>query len=774
MKPYTFARWLRDIHPELAPTSNPFDKRDEFIINPRLRRYAEQVWWLTAVTPTLVVLLIAPVYILVSGESFSGLASFSCSLGWLIGMLVQRGKNRNKFFIALAALLGMFLASQFLSGVAVGVAVGVVLGVVLGVAVGVVGGMAVGVVLGVAVSVAFVVAFSVAVSVAFVVAVGVVVGVVGGMAVGVAFVVAFGIVGVVAVGVAEVVAVGVAVGVTYILGVLRIYFWLPELLWTITLFFSRNPVNCLKYLPHRFDEMIILPLPFIAQIIVEAHSRNPIAARETIDYLITSTNQTKVAAEAISDIAVNVFNDCQNLGDIADIFAQLTWIPSPPPEELGFVLPQFLEISQSLQALREATTPYRQRELLGPPIEDLKKLKNSLAFGKNASVATKFGTIAERWLTILQTAQRTLQETIIQSPEIRQVYIAGNSLDPATAKNRFKGRIDIFREIETIALSEHPPVLLLYGGRRTGKTSALKYLPYRLGANIVPLLVDLQGAASATTLKGLAENLARQITEAARRLPRTIQLPNPDPYKLAEDPFPALQTWLVEIERSNPSKRFLLCLDEFDRLSELINATENRAPLNFIRNLLQHQRQWILLFSSSRPLSELDEYWSDYLINTRTLRITYLKESEARELILKPVEDFLNIYEPKAVEKIIQLTHRQPYLIQLLCYELVEFLNQEIRANRRESDTIQARAEDVENIIPVVLERGEQYFRELWLGLKDSDRRLLWRILQGETATPQDRGVITKLARKEILNQEGNAFQVPLVQRYIEQLLEEY
>ena len=312
-------------------------------------------------------------------------------------------------------------------------------------------------------------------------------------------------------------------------------------LWTIILFFSGNRVNCLKYLAHRFDEMIILPLPFIAQIIVEAHSKNPIAARETIDYLITSTNQTEVAAEAISDIVVNVFNNCRNLEDIADIFAQLTWIPSPPPKELGFVLPQFLDISQSVHASREATTPYRQRELLGPPIEDLKKLKSSLAFGKT-SVATKFGTIAERWLTILQTAQRTLQETIIQSPEIRQVYIAGNSLDPATAKNRFKGRIDIFREIETIALSEHPPVLLLYGGRRAGKTSALKYLPYRLGANIVPLLIDLQGAASATTLKGLAENLARQITEAARRLPRTIQLPNPDPDKLAEDPFPALQT----------------------------------------------------------------------------------------------------------------------------------------------------------------------------------------------------------------------------------------
>jgi AAA+ ATPase superfamily predicted ATPase len=364
-----------------------------------------------------------------------------------------------------------------------------------------------------------------------------------------------------------------------------------------------------------------------------------------------------------------------------------------------------------------------------------------------------------------------MRSSIKQLPEIRQVYISGDSLDPATAKNLFKGRMDIFREIEAIALSEQPPVFLLYGGRRTGKTSALKYLSSRVGANIVPLLVDVQSAASATTLKGLAENLARQIIEAARCLPRTIQLPAPDPDKLAEDPFPALQTWFVDIERSNPNKRFLLCLDEFQCLSELISVTGSRAPLNFIRNLLQYQRQWIVLFSGSQPLSELDDYWSDYLINTRTLRISYLKESEARELILKPVEDFLNIYEPEAVEKIILLTNCQPYLIQLMCYELVEFINQEIRANRRGSDTVQASA--VENIIPVVLQQGEQYFRELWLGLKDGDRHLLRRILQGETAMPQDRGVVQKLARKEILNQEGNALQVPLVQKFLEQLLEE-
>ncbi|PHJ59841.1 hypothetical protein VF14_17425 [Nostoc linckia z18] len=261
--------------------------------------------------------------------------------------------------------------------------------------------------------------------------------------------------------------------------------------------------------------------------------------------------------------------------------------------------------------------------------------------------------------------------------------------------------------------------------------------------------------------------------EAARRLPRKVFLPYPDAKKLAEDPFPALQSWLTEIERSNRSQRFLLCLDEYERLDEVVKATNSRAPLNFIRNLLQHHQKWILLFSGSQELSELEDYWSDYLINTRALRMTYLQESEARDLILHPVENFTNIYEPSAVDAIIQLTRCQPFLVQLVCYELVESLNGDIRRNQGNADTVKATAQNVEEIIPQVLEVGVQYFRELWRSLAENDRNLLRRLIQGEIPTPQDKGVVRKLARKEILTVEGDAFQVPLVRRYVEQVLEE-
>ena len=57
-KPFTLKRYLQAIHPELEEDSNPFALRQEFDGNPQLRRYANQVWWLTALTPLLAVVLI--------------------------------------------------------------------------------------------------------------------------------------------------------------------------------------------------------------------------------------------------------------------------------------------------------------------------------------------------------------------------------------------------------------------------------------------------------------------------------------------------------------------------------------------------------------------------------------------------------------------------------------------------------------------------------------------------------------------------------------------
>lgn len=563
--------------------------------------------------------------------------------------------------------------------------------------------------------------------------------------------------------------------------------WVVELVWMSVLFLISlrgDAASLLLYLPARFDQRIILPLPFMSGMIATAYLQNQAIARETIHYLIYSTNQQKIATEAIAKIALGNLKECQTLDDIAEVAHRLDWIPSPISKEMNWVVPKFLDISQNISSAINASSIYRGYQTLQDSIHDLWEIINSLSASRknsHSSLAVIYGGIAESWLKLLEMKKSEWRKEAIDTEEIRQVYITGSALDPDKAQERFKGRHKIFREIDTLALSEPPPALLLYGGRRTGKTSALKYLPRRIGANLVPLLVDIQGAAAATTLTGLAQQISKQIIDSARKLPRRLELPRPNEKKLEKDPFIALQDWLEQIERiAPPGKRFLLCLDEYERLSEVIDATGSKAPLNFFRYILQHMPSWTILFSGSHELSDLPTYWSDYLINTRALRMTYLQESEARELILQPVKDFATtIYEDDAVDEIIQITHCQPYLVQLVCFEIIELLNEKIRIEKRTRGTTKASVGDVQAAISTVLVSGDQYFRELWDRLQDEEQKFLYRLLDGEKPTTEDKLIVRSLLRKEVLKQEGVgekgsdifgqlSFQVPLFGRYVQ------
>ncbi|MEG5195288.1 hypothetical protein QUB50_03665 [Microcoleus sp. A6-C5] len=78
-------------------------------------------------------------------------------------------------------------------------------------------------------------------------------------------------------------------------------------------------------------------------------------------------------------------------------------------------------------------------------MKKLNGLRNSLVFGKNPALATSFGSIVQRWLDILETSRKTLEEAALDSAEIPQVYVAGPALNPENSSSRFKGRLDVFR-----------------------------------------------------------------------------------------------------------------------------------------------------------------------------------------------------------------------------------------------------------------------------------------------------------------------------------------
>ncbi|MEG4587825.1 AAA family ATPase [Microcoleus sp. MOSTC5] len=807
-KPFTLAEWLREIHPDLVSDTNPFTMREKFRVNPKLRRYAGQVWFLMVVVPLIAVVLVGIIYSL-AVEPFNWLRSSLILMGWLLANRIVRGTN-SSLQIGLILMVMSMLFSFTLAIITEQLFIPEIQRLILQPSfVSVLLGLMYGMCFGMGPSVAFGTVFDVAFGVALGVASGVTSGVAGVTSSGVAFGVAaiWGVTWGTTLGVGwrvpldaglralvgasfgqfsvtlsflnlasvtAVMTVGVVFGVIWILSVLRVYFWIPELLWMfflLRLVPEGDEAKWLRCLPPYFDQLIHLPMPLIDSFIVKAYQQNPVAAQQTINYLINSTNQHKVALKAMVGIAIDSLNRCQNSEDIVAITEQLAWIPSPPPAEIGSVLPELLAISQDVCAAENASSAYLQSEMLATPLTKLNRLRKSLVLRKNAALATSFGSIVQRWLSILETSRQTLEEAALDSAEIPQVYVAGSALNPENSSSRFKGRLDVFREIESLASSSQPPVLLLYGGRRTGKTSALKFLPKKVGSELVPLSIDIQGAAAATTLSGLAEFIADEIVEEARRN-RNLQLPAIDRDSLKIDPFMALQKWFVKIEKIAPEKRFLLCLDEFERLQEVVQKTGSRAPLNFLRYIFQHRANWILLFSGSHTLDELNPYWNDYLINTQSLRMTYLQESEARDLIRNPVANFPDIYTEAAIDEIIYLTRCQPYYVQLMCRVLVDRLNAINREKTRlnQEKQRQLTADDVQAAILKSLEQGGAAFRERYQELTESEREFLDKLIDEPVLAVAESRSWPRLVEKEVLEvtEECYRFQVPLFQKFVE------
>lgn len=572
----------------------------------------------------------------------------------------------------------------------------------------------------------------------------------------------------IAIGLANNPVAGIACFVAWVLGTLRVYFWLPELFWigVLLLITPRNSTErWLRYLPIYFDELIFLPLPWISSLIIHTYAQKPQTALDTIDYLLHFTNQRSTAAKLIVIIAIDALQRCKTPRDIEAISNQLAWIPFPPPKEVGSLLPEFLAISQEVRAALAGTSNYRKAQALELPCEQLRQLQARLPFVSKFREAGLFNTIAKQWLGTLEVARRDLQKQSQEADEIPQEYIAGPSLDPRLAKERFKGRVDLFREIETLARAEQPTPLLLSGERRTGKTSTLKYLPEKMSAEFVPILVDLQGVSIATTLHKLAESLASEMRVSAQQS-RNFRLPPIDTYALEQDPLPELREWFTRIEATVQGKRFILCLDEFERLNEVFN-TPKQPFLDFLRYISQNRGQWIVLFSGSHALEDLPTTWSDYLIGYRSLRVSYLEEPEARELIVKPVEIFPNIYKPEAVNRIIELTHCQPYLVQLMCFRLVERLNRQQRQ--------QVTVEDVEAVVPEVLQEGQMYFSERYMQLTQEDQGVLISLVE-DGAVSASKTTLRKLYRRQILEKTPSniRFQVPLFEEYIRLRLDSY
>ncbi len=369
----------------------------------------------------------------------------------------------------------------------------------------------------------------------------------------------------------------------------------------------------------------------------------------------------------------------------------------------------------------------------------------------------------------------TETETFIVNP-----YIAGVPVkDPAM----FFGREDVYAWLRQHLRGKYQDnIIVLYGERRTGKTSILYQMKERLGDDhYVPILLDLQGM-DLEGMDGLLWEVARKIALGLRGVEGVPLLDRPARRDFEKNPREQFENiFLPPVIAALGGRHLLLMFDETNRLEEKVQVGELPPDVcNYLRALTQHTNYLDFIFALGSRVEEARR--SSELFDLAVYRkISFLDPDFAEDLITRPVSKYYAYTRP-AIERILRLTAGHPYYTQLLCHNLFTYWN--------DHKPKQLDVADVEAVLPDAMEQSTPNLQFVWEASTPVERAILAALADtapryragvmrrnvdralrkaklyppaGEVTT----GLKTLFERDVINNQEPYEFRVGLLQRWL-------
>jgi hypothetical protein len=319
--------------------------------------------------------------------------------------------------------------------------------------------------------------------------------------------------------------------------------------------------------------------------------------------------------------------------------------------------------------------------------------------------------IAQTWKIALERLTKEVGQIAINKPVINP-YIVG---DPVEGEF-FVGREDIMRQLEELWLMGHSiQSVVLFGHRRMGKTSILRNLSQRLGKNVKIAYINLLNS-------GVAQTEGELLMALSDRIAQVINIEPPDDDKLLNLPYPTFQrfmTKVVDTLEETSLQGLIIAVDEFEVIEELITARKISPKfMGYLRSLVQMSPKVGFVLAGLHRLEEMiaDYFQPLYASFTPPIKVSFMEVGATHVILANPgVDDFPLDYKREALNKIYELTHGQPFLVQLVGFQLVRSYNDfvfEMGYKRDPAFTV----EDVEAVIndAAFFQRGRYYFEGVW------------------------------------------------------------
>ena len=313
--------------------------------------------------------------------------------------------------------------------------------------------------------------------------------------------------------------------------------------------------------------------------------------------------------------------------------------------------------------------------------------------------------IAKTWQTALQNIAKDIGQIVITEP-IPMPYVIG----PPVEGQLFAGREDILRQLKQLwAGGQNLNSVVLYGHRRMGKTSILKNINQRLAGNVTLVYTNLQG------LGDIQYGISEVLLAIGSDIARTLKIEPPKFENLLKFSEITFKNFLQDALDTIPHQGLIIALDEFEILEELIKKNKiTDTFLGVFRTWTQLSPRLGFVFAGLHTLKEkVGDYDQPFFSSFIPKRVSFLDKSSTYYLLAEPNQDFPLTYTRETLDRIYELTYGQPFLVQLIGFQMVSRYNKLLQRPTPPQNTLTL--EDLEVVLnDEFFQQGSYYFDGIW------------------------------------------------------------
>ncbi|MEG4966520.1 ATP-binding protein [Microcoleus sp. B6-A1] len=398
--------------------------------------------------------------------------------------------------------------------------------------------------------------------------------------------------------------------------------------------------------------------------------------------------------------------NANNLNDISAIKTYIFTVEYWRRPATGKAIASFYRIVEDIKIIQKSSSRSARAFALSRALGELKNLREQPddVPQPEREIVRK---IAFKWSqAILNVASEVGNVSITE--RVRNPYVVG---DPVEG-NLFVGREDILKQLKELwILTQRLQSVVIYGHRRMGKTSILLNAAKSLGSQVKVAYVNLLLVGDSP--QGVGEVLmaiSDEISDA-------VNISPPADAELLNLPYRTFERYLKQVEANLSETGLIIALDEFEKIEKLIEKGKIDSDfMEVLRGMVQMSPKIAFALAGLHTLEEMTgDYSHPFFASFINIKVSFMERAATRQILANPHEDFLLDYAPEALSAISMLTTGQPYLVQLVGFQLVRRYNEQVFERGTSRDPVFT-VEDVRAVIndPEFFQRGRYYFDGVW------------------------------------------------------------